>query len=145
MYADNQFCVRREWGSMRELGQGKDVDNQCCVRREWFHERTGARQGCVISPLLFLVAIDWVTVDEEAKKEGIPGSNLASPILCWLETFCVAPYGPVSALFMDIRSMFSIIQRIAYGPIFQVIEQSVHCLLQDVDEGWLQGKHLYKR
>ena len=41
------------------------ADNQCCVRHEgkqseWFHMKTGVRQGCVISPVLFLVVIDWV-------------------------------------------------------------------------------------
>ena len=41
------------------------ADNQCCVRHEgkqseWFHVKTGIRQGCVISPVLFLVSIDWV-------------------------------------------------------------------------------------
>ena len=41
------------------------ADNQCCVRHErkqseWFHVKTGIRQGCVISPVLFLVVIDWV-------------------------------------------------------------------------------------
>ena len=27
---------------------------------EWFHVKTGVRQGCVISPTLFLVVIDWM-------------------------------------------------------------------------------------
>ncbi|XP_039403554.1 uncharacterized protein LOC120409474, partial [Mauremys reevesii] len=41
------------------------ADNKCCVHHEgqwseWFHVRTGVRQGCVISPILFLVVIDWV-------------------------------------------------------------------------------------
>ncbi|KAI8493069.1 hypothetical protein Bbelb_290730 [Branchiostoma belcheri] len=41
------------------------ANNQCCVRHEgqhseWFHVKTGVRQGCVISPVLFLVVIDWV-------------------------------------------------------------------------------------
>jgi hypothetical protein len=43
------------------------ASNQCCVRHdgqqnEWFHVhvRSGVRQGCVISPTLFLVVIDWV-------------------------------------------------------------------------------------
>ena len=41
------------------------ADNQCCVRHDgqhsdWFHVKTGVRQGCVISPVLFLVVIDWV-------------------------------------------------------------------------------------
>ena len=41
------------------------ADNQCCVRHdsqhsEWFHVKTGVRQGCVISSVLFLVVNDWV-------------------------------------------------------------------------------------
>ena len=41
------------------------AENQCCVRHngeqsEWFHVKTGVRQGCVISPTLFLIVIDWV-------------------------------------------------------------------------------------
>ena len=53
--------------------RGMYADNQCCVRHEgkqseWFHVKTGISQGCVISPVLFLVVIDWVmrrvTVDQ---------------------------------------------------------------------------------
>ena len=41
------------------------ADNQCYVRHDgqhsdWFHVKTGVRQGCVISPVLYLVVIDWV-------------------------------------------------------------------------------------
>ena len=28
---------------------------------DWFSVRTGVRQGCVISPLIFLVVVDWCT------------------------------------------------------------------------------------
>ncbi len=40
-------------------------DNQCCVRHEnqqsgWFKVKTGVRQGCVISPVICLVVIDWI-------------------------------------------------------------------------------------
>ena len=50
---------------MINIMQDMYADNQCCVRHEgqhsdWFHVKTGVRQGCVISPTLFLVVIDWV-------------------------------------------------------------------------------------
>ena len=45
--------------------QSMYCDNQCSVKHggqlsEWFWVKSGVRQGCVISPMLFLVAIDWV-------------------------------------------------------------------------------------
>ena len=39
---------------------------------DWFSVRSGVRQGCVLSPMLFLVAIDWImrkTIDN--KRRGI--------------------------------------------------------------------------
>ena len=41
------------------------ANNRCCVRHggqnsEWFQVKSGVRQGCVISPLLFNIVIDWV-------------------------------------------------------------------------------------
>ena len=39
--------------------------SRCCVKTEdgysdWFHVVTGVRQGCILFPLFFAVAIDWV-------------------------------------------------------------------------------------
>ena len=70
------------WNILRSYGfPGKIVNilssfylkNQCCVRHvgqqsEWFQVKSGVRQGCVISPLLFLVVIDWVMKSATADK-----------------------------------------------------------------------------
>ena len=49
------------------------ASNQCCVRHggqhsEWFRVMSGVRQGCVISPLLFLIVVDWVMKKSTADK-----------------------------------------------------------------------------
>ncbi|GFR73283.1 reverse transcriptase SR3-right [Elysia marginata] len=43
----------------------KYANNQCCVRHggqqsDWFAVKSGVQQGCIIPPLIFLNAIDWV-------------------------------------------------------------------------------------
>ena len=35
---------------------------------EWFSVQSGVRQGCIISPILFLVAIDWITTNTTADR-----------------------------------------------------------------------------
>ena len=35
---------------------------------EWFSVQSGVRQGCIISPILFLVAIDWITNNNTADR-----------------------------------------------------------------------------
>ena len=60
--------ILQEYGiSTKVINIIKDMyeDNKCCVRHDgehsdWFQVKTGVRQGCIISPLLFLIVIDWV-------------------------------------------------------------------------------------
>ena len=35
---------------------------------EWFPVQSGVRQGCIISPILFLVTIDWITTNTTADR-----------------------------------------------------------------------------
>ena len=49
---------------------------ECAVRHngqesEWFRITSGVRQGCIISPFLFLIVIDWMM--NEVTKEGRRG------------------------------------------------------------------------
>ena len=70
------------WKILRQYGiPGKFVrlieelyeGNECCVRvdsteSQWFPIKTGVRQGCILSPLLFCIGIDWLmrtSVDKE--------------------------------------------------------------------------------
>ena len=49
---------------------------QCCVKTtngvsDWFDIKTGVRQGCVLSTLLFLIVIDFVMRKATCKSKGI--------------------------------------------------------------------------
>ena len=41
---------------------------------DWFTVNPGVRQGCIISPILFLIAIDWVMKKTIESKRGITWS-----------------------------------------------------------------------
>ena len=52
-------------------------DSKCAVRTngdtsEWFNVQTGDRQGCILSPLLFAIVMDWVmrqsTISSDFKR-----------------------------------------------------------------------------
>ena len=52
-----------------------DADSKCCMRTEdgysgWFEVVTGVPQGCLLSPILFALAIDWVA-KKARKDQGI--------------------------------------------------------------------------
>ena len=54
---------------MVEGFSGKVVHNG--QKTQPLNMRTGVRQGCLLSPLLFLVALDWVTRTAFYRKRGI--------------------------------------------------------------------------
>ncbi|CAF0971547.1 unnamed protein product, partial [Brachionus calyciflorus] len=50
---------------------------ECCVKvgndlTDWFKIETGVRQGCVLSSLLFAIAIEWVLSHFQGTTNGIP-------------------------------------------------------------------------
>ena len=48
------------------------VDNELS---SWFDITTGVRQGCILSPVLFGMAIDFVMRNADGKETGIPWTD----------------------------------------------------------------------
>ena len=54
-------------------------DSECCVKvedrySEWLRVITGVKQGCVLSPLLFGLAMDWLM--RQTKTDWVNGKQL---------------------------------------------------------------------
>ena len=83
--AFDSICREAIWKIMRHYGiPEKIVDMiklfyikfECCVDlntelSDWFEVVTGVRQGCILSPILFLITIDWVLKQANLNTRGM--------------------------------------------------------------------------
>ena len=63
---------------------------KCCVRvngalTDWFPVNLGVKQGCIISPLLFSMYINEITVGIKALGKGVCINNESVPILLYAD------------------------------------------------------------
>ncbi len=81
MHRESLWCIACNFGIPERIVnvfQNLYYKSSCCVRTEtentnFFTIETGVRQGCILSPLLFLMAVDFVMQKAMAHPEfGIP-------------------------------------------------------------------------
>ncbi len=83
--AFDSICRVAIWRILRNYGIPAKIVNliklfynkfECCVDlntqlSDWFEVQTGVRQGCIISPILFLIVIDWVMRQTNQGSNGL--------------------------------------------------------------------------
>ena len=83
--AFDSICREAIWRILRHYGIPAKIINliklfytkfECCVDlntqlSDWFEVHTGVRQGCIISPILFLIVIDWVMKQTNQDHNGL--------------------------------------------------------------------------
>ncbi len=83
--AFDSICREAIWRILRPYGIPLKIVNlmklfynkfECCGDHntqlsDWFEVKTGVRQGCIISPILFLIVIDWVMKQTNQGSHGL--------------------------------------------------------------------------
>ena len=83
--AFDSICRDAIWNILRSYGIPEKIVRliklfytkfECCIDlntelSDWFEVNTGVRQGCIISPILFLITIDWVMRQANRNTQGL--------------------------------------------------------------------------